>query len=220
VARAYSRLERFRAEHKNASIESLGRSSLREWAQFYSKLDPTRARRFIEEELVMAPASLQAWVELARALEAEGDLGGALEQLRLTARLSPIGSVDREILRLRSQGEIPYEDIEAAVAAIIAAEGMNGPDSELALLHARCLLNQGPRAIERVGQILARVDPAALSPASTIEHTLLIATSLVMRGRPIDKQAAKPLLAGLKERDIDPYLRGFIEALEGFARAP
>ncbi len=220
VARAYSRLDRFRAEHKRVSVETLGRGSVREWAQFYAKLDPARARSFVEEQLALAPTVLSAWVELARAREAEGDNAGALEQLRLTARLSPHGSVEREILRLRSQGEIPPEEIETAVADIIAAEGLSAPDSELSLLHARCLLNQGPRALERVGQLLARVDTTTLTPALANEHTLLLSTSLVMRGRPADKQAAKPVLAALKARELDPYLRGFVEALEGLASAP
>ncbi len=220
VARAYSRLDRFRSEHRGVSVEALGRGSLQSWARFYAKLDPSRARAFVEEELALAPTILAGWIELARALEAEGDSAGALEQLRLTARLSPQGSVERDILRLRAQGELPHDDIEAVVNGIVTAEGLSAPDAELSLLHARCLLNQGPRVLERVGQLLARVDPASLSPRLANEHALLMSTALVMRGRPADKQAARPILEALKQRELDPYVLGFVDALEGLAKAP
>lgn len=220
VAKAYARLGQFRAAHRRVSIEALGRGSVRGWAGFYAKLDPSRAREFVENELELAPTVLSAWIELAHALEAEGDMDGALEQLRLAARLSPQGSIQREILRVRAEGEIPYEEIDAAVAEIVAAEGLPAPDAALSLLQARCFMNQGPRLLERVGQLLQRTDPATLSPALATEHSLLMSTALVMRGRPMDKSAARPILAELKQTELDPYWLAFVEALDGLASAP
>ncbi|MBL8859383.1 MAG: hypothetical protein JNL28_12805 [Planctomycetes bacterium] len=222
VARAYSRLDNFRSAHKGQSIESLGRGSVRGWSRFYIKLDPTRARRFLQAELALAPTNLETWIELARALEAEGDIKGALLQHELTARLSPSGAVRREILRLRTQREVPAEEIDAALSDIVANEGLHAPDAELLILAARGMMNQGPRSLERVANLLARVpDVAQLPPELAAEHDLLLATGYIMRGRPTDLTAARPALDRLKARtELDPYVATFVDALRGLAGAP
>lgn len=221
VGLAYSTLDRFRAEHKHISLSRLAPDAVRSWARFLTRLDPSRARRFVEEELALAPTETTTWIELARALEAEGDYTLALAQLRLAARLLPRGIVEREILRLRSQSEIAYDEIEAAVGAIVTSEGLNGPDAELSILNARCIMNQGPRALERVAQLLARADPATLPAHLAAEHGLLTSTYLLMRGRPADKQAAQPVVDTLRRNPaLDPYQRAFVEALDGLSRAP
>jgi tetratricopeptide (TPR) repeat protein len=220
VARAYTRLERFRKTHRTEPVERLGTGSIRAWTRFYAALDPRRARSFVEEQLAIAPTVAESWIELARAREAEGDQPGALEQMQLTARLAPQDSVQREILRVRATGEMAHEAIVAAANEIRATlpEGTN--DAELAVLEARCLLNQGPRALERIGALIRNADPTALSPESARDRTLLMAMGLLMRGRAEDKQTALSLLDGLRQKETDRYVLGFADVLTALAKAP
>lgn len=221
VSRAYARLDRFRAQHPGVPLEKLGAGAMRAWARFYTRLDPGRAVKVLEDELALEPQRLETWQEYARALDQAGKPDEARKQLEYAVRISPSGGLLREILRMRSEAELPPERIEASAQEILAAEGRTEGDAELGLLLARSYMNRGPRHLDHALLLLEGLDQwRTMSRSFQIEHTLLSATALLTSGRPEHRARARTLLEASEPLLVEPYPAVFARAMKGLARDP
>jgi tetratricopeptide (TPR) repeat protein len=220
VARAFSRLELFRAAHKNVPLDDLGEGSIAGWTAFYARLDPLKAQAFVENELSLDPTRLTTWLEVVHVDEAGGDSARALKKLELFARLAPRGDVLREILRLRSQGDMTPEAIEESARAIVLAEGKSGPDAELVLLQARCYLNLGPRMLGKVFELMQGLEAwRDVSHSFHVQSAVLSATAWMSRGTPEDLKRTREVLEDVKDEG-DVYQRAYVRVLLELAKSP
>ncbi len=220
VARAFSRLELFRSAHKSVPLDDLGEGSVAGWTGFYARLDPVKAQTFVEGELSLDPTRLSTWLEVVHVDEAAGDTAGALEKLGVFARLAPRGDVLREVLRLRSLGDMTPKDIEESARAIVEAEGRSGPDAELLLLQARCYLNLGPRFLGKVFELMNGLEAwRDVSHGFRVRLAVLSATAWMSRGTPEDVRSTQQVLGDVRDEG-DAYQRAYVRVLWELAHAP
>lgn len=142
VDRAFARLERFVAETRR-SLEELRPRSTRKWVDFYLEIDPERADRFLEAELVRRPGELELWILRSRVLRARGDLAAAIENCETMLTMAHDSRILRELCRLRAATGSDIDEVDQLVARITELEGIKGLDGELILVKVQGLLNTG-----------------------------------------------------------------------------
>jgi tetratricopeptide (TPR) repeat protein len=221
VARAYARLERFLATHKDVALENLCIGAESAWTDLLLSLDPKRAQDFLEGERGRDPAALEPWIQLGRVHTATAAPDQEVDDLDLVRRMAPIPRVLREHARVRLAGAPTLSEINALMRNTSRAEGRTQPDAEMSLHLAEACFDLGPKGLQPALILLKQLPWAPDLPSSiSAPAALLRAEVLVARGQGGDATRASQILADLEGRIADPYRATLALACASLASLP
>lgn len=226
VARAVARLQAFRARHPDEPLDRIAPGSLAAWSELLGEIDPDRAATLLARERSLEPGNPDVWLFAARAAALQGDVDLALRDLATLQALVPNSQAARERLRWLAKRETRPEELAKAVEAALAAEKLDTPDAELALLRAEGQWTLGPRNAEAVIGLLAPLDPTALGGKPLggdldERRDWLLVLASVCRSQVQKEQSTDALttateaLARLHARAQEPRRIACVAALEG-----
>jgi hypothetical protein len=223
VGRAFARLERFRLLSAGEPLERLRKDSTRAWFDFHLQLDPTRAERFVREELALDPGLIELWLMLGEALEAQGRPRDALEQYEMVNSMLPDSRAVRRAATLLADFGDQHARVSELVALARRLDNLAGPDFELEFVLARSMVNTTGRPIDEGLDALAqlwerRAAGARQVPPSTLG--LRYGASLLLRAAAPDRARARTVLAEVLPTLDSAHERALCEALYNAAGAP
>jgi len=220
VARAFLRLETFRAEHAGRTLEGLQPGAADAWAAFYRSIDPEAARAFLESEREREPANLELWLQLGRLYRLQDDLRTAVRILIQAGRMSPDARIQREVAATYAAAAMPPSALRDPLRAAGRADESEGTIFA-ALIEAQSGLRQSsPRAWAAAIKLLAPLweERAALSDREQrAQLGELLALGLMLRNDQDDPARAREVLSETRALVDDPYRSAVLGALEGIA---
>lgn len=223
VGRAFARLERFRLLTAGEPLEQLRGDSTRAWFEFHLQLDPTRAERFVRDELALDPGLVESWLMLGEALEAQGRPRDALEQYEMLNSMLPDARAVRRAATLLADFGDEHARVSELVLLARRLGNLSGPDFELEFVLARSLVNTTGRPIDEGLDALAqlwerRAVGARMVPPATLG--LRYGASLLLRAGAPDRNRARNVLAEVLPTLQSAHERALCEALYNAAGAP
>jgi len=223
VGRAFARLERFRLLTAGEPLERLRADSTRAWFDFHLQLDPTRAERFVRDELALDPGLVELWLMLGEALEAQGRPRDALEQYEMLNNMLPDARAVRRAAALLADFGDEHARVSELVLLARRLGNLAGPDFELEFVLARSLVNTTGRPIDEGLDALAQLWERRAAGARFVSPATLglrYGASLLVRAGAPDRARARTVLAEVLPTLGTAHERALCEALYNAAGAP
>ncbi len=219
--RALSILDRFRSETKDAALDDLRDGVSGPWIDFELALDPERAYRTVESELVRLPASVALWRQLSRVAAATERDERAIVAAETAVGMLPDAETAARLALLAARGGEPLASVRERVEEARRIAGADALDRRLTLAIVRALLHGGRETLgEAIGQLAklwATRDPVQ-RPEEYVEVGSLYGTALCWRGDAKDRDLAREVLLDVGERLEDPTRRGLLTAMASMVR--
>lgn len=218
VRRAFAQLDAFRRTTRDQPLDQLRPGASRSWMQFYAKLDPRGAEDFVRQELMLDPGSLDLWILLGEALDAQGRWSEAIAHFELVLEMMPDSSTRRRLVRLLATYGNDRERLEEHVTAVVEMDG-DPTDVEMNYYLALGLVNEGEVSLDRG---LAMLEKLWVNRASTgeLSHTDIgraFGAALLLRGSARDRRMATAILLEVAPLTEDPIQRNLAVALGNLA---
>jgi len=169
VSRALARLDGFRSEQGKQGLERLAPGSLERWMVLLLALDAERALALAQAERLADPGRYESWLWVARALGASGKLDEALAEFAIVDRLVPHSGVPREILRWSVKRDLKVNELANRIEAVVSSERLEARDAELKLLRCESAWRNGPRGKDAVLDTLPTIE-GAFAAGSELEY--------------------------------------------------
>ncbi|MEN8162454.1 MAG: hypothetical protein ABFS41_20455, partial [Myxococcota bacterium] len=207
---AWKLLERFRAHHRPASVESLRAGEARRWAELLGRYDPAHAERFARDELAADPLSPALWHLWARSLAGTGRHREALRAFRAISTLVADPAIERDHAVLLAN----VENDLSALRALDAPSDEDDPEWVMrrGLALARGTAEERRRGLEDARRIWARRAEHAL-PERGLGRRLALA--LAREGL---ADEARAVLEEAAADERDPVRRALLEGARHLLR--
>ena len=219
VARAFDRLSKYRAAHKNSPLDP---SSAQEWLEFYLDFDPLEAERFVRELLESRPTELELWLNLGRCFEAQNDKRRAVEWYGMIRDMVPDTRALRRIAEVLAELGSDHPQVERLIQQIRALDRDATDATRLEFLRGKSLVNSGFSNVHRGLSVLSLLwERASLSGSQLTDKELgyVYASALIRAGAYDRRELAASILQDQISASDDPLNRAGLQALSNLADA-